>query len=92
MNTATKELLSFFLNRFPGTDEVLFKMLVEAWLAGNRIDETWKNLSSETSENLRSLFSSLTEESIREWAFGLLMQNAGNNQNRCSDKTKDKRF
>jgi len=38
MNTTTKELLNFFLNRFPGTDEVLFKVLVEAWLAGNRID------------------------------------------------------
>ena len=91
MNDTTKQLLSFFLNRFPGTDEVLFKMLVEAWIAGNRIDEKWKNLSSETSESLRKLFASFSEEGIREWAFGLLMQNAGNNQDSCSDKTKDTR-
>ena len=92
MNTATKELLSFFLSRFPGTDEVLFKMLVEAWLAGNKSDEKWKHLSLETSENLRKLFASFSEEGIREWAFGLLMQNAENNQGSGSDKAKDMRF
>ena len=92
MNTTTKELLSFFLNRFPGTDKVLFKMLVEAWLAGNKSYEKWKNISSGTAENIRQRFASISEEGIRDWAFGLLMQNAENNQGSGSDKSKDTRF
>ena len=92
MNTATKELLSFFLSRYPGSDEVLFKMLVETWLTGNKIDKTWENISLGTAEILRQRFASISEEGIRDWAFGLLMQKAGNNPDSYSNKVKDTRF
>ena len=67
-------------------------MLVEAWLEGNKIDEKWKNISSGTAEILRQRFASISEEGIRDWAFGLLMQKAGNNPDSYYNKVKDTRF
>ena len=74
MNNETKRLFKLFNEKFPTAGIGIFQKTVEARLEGLNIDEGFKKLSNETALKLESLYSSLSEDDLRDWVFGLLVQ------------------
>lgn len=74
MNRETKQLFKIYSDRFPTAGIGVFQKTVKARLKGKKIDENYKKLSVKTASMLESLFMNLSEEDLREWVFGLLMQ------------------
>lgn len=73
MNNESKLLLKSFDEMFPKAGFGIFKMTVKSRLKGTGVNEDYKNLSAKTASRLKSLYAGISEESLRDWCFGLMM-------------------